>query len=308
MTKRLTVALLCAVATVALGGAATAEAKRLPYRTAKELATRLAANQVRGRNVVSFHLQSPTRVSATRLVFPYDDRTADNVFCTASLVVTSSTHGRRTTISARFAGQHCAGIPAEVLKFEMLTRRAQRDVRANTAATIDSLDALGRSSSRCRNLAVPRSKARDAQSLFDIALVEALERPSDAALGNFANALVDAQVSDPTLAAGATAWADWLAAVRALPTVDDPCGALKAWKGAGFSAAAAPIDFAAYRALDRRAGADRNTIERAAALMATKGAFPNAAIGFTPDGLLLQLGARAGISGAQKARAKVVLG
>jgi hypothetical protein len=31
--------------------------------------------------------------------------------------------------------------------------------------------------------------------------------------------------------------------------------------------------------------------------MAAAGAFPNAALGFTPDGLLLQLSAKAGIAG-----------
>jgi hypothetical protein len=310
MTKRLTAALLCALVAFALGGVATAQAKGKPlaYKDAKALAKRLADRQVRGRNVVSFHLQRASRLSPTKLVFPYDDRTADHVFCTAAVVVTSRTGGRKTTIKATFTKVACAGIPSEVLKFEALTRRAQRDLRTNTAATVDAVDAVGRSDRRCRNVKVPRSKVASAQSLFDIALVEALERPNDSAVGNFVAALVDANASNPTLATGAAAWADYLATVRALPDVADPCGALKAWKREGFASSAAPIDFAAYRSLDRRASRDIRAIEKAASLLLRRGAFPNAAIGFTPDGLLLQLAAKAGITGGTQKAAKAVLG
>jgi hypothetical protein len=297
MTKRLTAALLCAVASSALCGVATAEAKRLSYKTASQLAAQLAKKQVSGRNVVSFHLQTPSRASATKLVFYYDDRTADNVFCTARLIVSSSTRGRTTTVRAFFAGQRCAGIPSEVLRFEALTRQAQRDVRLNAAATVDALDAYQRAVERCRNVSVPRARARDAKALFGLALVEALERANDAALGNFVTGLLDVQARNATLAAGASAWADLLATLRALPTVDDPCASLKAWKRAGFTAEAAPIDFAAFHALDRRATADTTAILRAANLMAVRGAFLNAAIGFTPNGLLYQ-----GIAGNQRAK------
>jgi hypothetical protein len=304
MTKRLTAALLCAAATVASVGAATAQARVLSYPTARALAKELAQKQVRGRDVVSFHLLAPRRVNANRIVFLYDDRTKGNVFCTARLIVSSVTRGRTTNISARFAGQRCAGIPAGVLKFEALTRRAQRDVRANTADTLDALAVVKRSAKRCRAVKVPRSRARDAKALFDIALLEALERPNDAALGNFASGLVNAKVSNARLAAGANAWLDFLDAARTLPTVDDPCGLLKGWKGNGFAAGSAPIDFAAYRALSRRAAADERTILRAARVMAARGAFPSAAVGFTTQGMLEQLAVRAGITGGQKVAAR----
>src|SRR4051794_38037498 len=180
MTKRLTVALLCAAATFASVGAASAEARGLSFRTAKALAKQLAEKQVHGRDVISFHLLKPRRVSATRFVFLYDDRTTDNVFCTARVIVSSVTRGRATRISARFAGQRCAGIPRAVLKFEAITRRAQRDLRAHTAATLDALAVVERSTRRCRALKVPSSKAFAAKALFDIATVEALARPNDA--------------------------------------------------------------------------------------------------------------------------------
>jgi hypothetical protein len=290
MTKRLTVALLCAAASFASLGAGTAQASTLSVRTAKALAKQLAEKQVRGRDVITFHLGKPRRLSPTRFVFRYDDRTRDKVFCTARVIVSAVTRGRTTNISARFAGQRCAGIPSGVLKFEAYTRRAQRDLRANTSATLDALAVVKRETRRCRALKVPRSKVRNAKALFDIALVEALERPNDRALEDFVTRLANAHVANARLAAGAGAWADYLAVLRALPAVDRPCGALRAWKRAGFTAASAPIDFAAYHSLDRRATRDRKTIARAAAVMFARGAFVNAVIGFTPDGLLLQLG------------------
>lgn len=307
MTKRLMLAMLCAAAMLALGGVATAEAKTLSYGDAKVLAKKLAQKQVRGRKVVSFHLQQPSRIGSTTLVFPYDDRTKDDVFCTALVVVKSTTSGRFTTIKARFTKVKCNGIPSEVLRFEALTRRAQRDLRTNTAATVDALDQVKRSTRACRTVKVPKTRLRDGQALFDIALVEALERPNDAAVGNFVASLVDADVSNPTLAAGAAAWADYLATVRELPDVSNPCALLKQWRSAGYASAAAPIDFAAYRALDRRAGRDSRTIEKAASLMLRRGVFPNASIGFTTDGLLLQVGAKLGITGGAD-KAKAVLG
>jgi hypothetical protein len=210
--------------------------------------------------------------------------------------------GRTTTTRAKFTRIRCNGIPSEVLKFEAITRHAQRDLRANTAATVDAIDAVNRSAKQCKSVKVPKSKQANAQALFDIALVEALERPNDAAVGNFVAALVNADVSNTTLSRAAAAWSDWLAAARALPTVDDPCAALKSWRSAGYSSGSAPIDFAAYHALDRRTSVDRRVIEKAATFMAERGAFLNAAIGFTPDGLLLQKAASAGITGGAKAK------
>ena len=302
MTKRLMGALVCVLAIVAVGGVASAQAKGLPYKDAKVLAKRLANKQLKGRHVVSYHLQRATRVNSTRIVFPYDDRTRDNVFCTSVIVVTRTVSGRITTTRAKFTHVTCNGIPSEVLKFEALTRHAQRDLRANTAATVDAIDAVNRSAKQCTAVKVPKSKQANAQALFDIALVEALERPNDAAVGNFVAALVNANVSNTTLSRAAAAWSDWLAAVRSLPTVDDPCAALKSWRSAGYASGSAPIDFAAYHALDRRTAVDRRAIEKAATFMATRGAFLNAAIGFTPDGLLLQKAASAGITGGAKAK------
>jgi hypothetical protein len=308
MTKRLTSALLCAAILLALGGAATAEAKPLSYRTAKALAKRLAQRQVHGRSVVSWHLLTSQRVGPNRIVFAYDDRTTANVFCRARLIVSSSTRGRTTTTRARFAGQRCAGIPSEVLQFEALTRSAQRELRANTAETVDRLDAVRRAVRTCRAVRVPRSKRHDAQALFDIATVEALEQPNDAAVGTFVASLADVDASNATLAAGAAGWADYLAIIRSLPQVDSPCGLLKSWASAGYTAASAPIDFAEFRRLDRRSSVDEGVIDKAATLMAERGAFPNAVIGFTPGGLLTQASVKTGITGGAGKLGKIRLG
>ena len=305
MTKRLMAALVCALAAFAIGGVATAQAKVLPFKTAKTLAKRLANKQVRGRDVVSFHLLLPRRVGDSRIVFQYDDRTASHVFCTALLIVDQRVRGRFTTTSARFSGSSCHGIPSEVLRFEAITRDAQRAVRANTLATLDRVDALNRSARRCRSVPVPSSRTDEANALFDIALIEALEQPNDAAVGGFATRLLLVNAKNATLRAGAAGWADYVATVRALPQVSDPCASLKAWASDGFTSADAPVDFAAYRALDRRAAVDQRAITRAARRMAAAGAFPNAVVGFTPKGLLEQLIARVGVTGG---RQKVVLG
>jgi hypothetical protein len=307
MTKRLMGTLVCVLAIFAVGGVASAQAQGLPYKDAKVLAKRLANKQLRGRHVISYHLLRAIRSSSTRILFPYDDRTRDNVFCKSVIVVTRTVSGRITTTRAKFTATTCNGIPSEVLKFEALTRHAQRDLRANTAATVDAIDAVNRSAKQCKAVKVPRSKRTNAQALFDIALVEALERPNDAAVGSFVAGLVNATVSNTTLSNAAAAWSDWLAAVRALPTVDDPCAALKSWRAAGYASGSAPIDFAAYHALDRRTAVDRRAIEKAATFMANKGAFVNAAVGFTPEGLLLQKAASAGITGGAS-KAKPIIG
>jgi hypothetical protein len=307
MTKRLTATLLCVAAALALVGTATAEAKGLSIRTATDLARQLARKQVSGRHVVSYHLRKGRRVSATRIKFAYDDRSREGVFCTAVVIVEQTVRGRTTTLTARFAEQRCNGIPREVLQFEAITRQAQRAVRKHTAATARGLIRVGEAVYRCRKVRVPRAREANAVDLFDIAMVEALEQPSDAVVGDFATKLLDVNASDRTLDAGATGWADWVAIVRSLPQIDDPCAELKSWARDGFALNKAPIDFAAYRRLDARAGADVAAIERAAALMARKGAFPNVVVGFTPEGLLQQLMARRGVTSAMAARAKVVL-
>ena len=101
-------------------------------------------------------------------------------------------------------------------------------------------------------------------AILDIALVEALEGPNDTALGDFVTALGNVQTSNQRLAAGIGAWADWLAAIRSLPQISDPCATLQSWSQAGWAEDQTPIDMAAYRAIDQRTSADEKAIAAAA--------------------------------------------
>src|SRR4051794_2231081 len=190
MTKRGVPAVAVAlIAVLGFCGAASAQSKPLKASDAKKLARQLAAKQVRGRDVVSFHIFDTVRTSRNSFAFGYDDRTTSNVFCTAVIVVTQKSGTKRTVIRARFRGQRCKGIPADVLAIEAATRDATRALRGTAVATADSLDALDRSVKRCRNLEVPRARRAAVAAILDVALVEALEGPNDAVLGDFLTAL-----------------------------------------------------------------------------------------------------------------------
>jgi hypothetical protein len=290
MTKRLTAVALCAAAMLAIGGVATADARGLTRHDAKQLAKRLANKQVRGRGVISFHILLPRRVSASEVVFLYDDRTKQNVYCTATIIVTQSTKGTarggtRTTTRARFFDQSCNLIPGEVLRFEAATRTALRDVRANRRATTRAVRTVERSAIGCK-VRPPRSRTDDAELIFGVAFNRALFQPNGDALLSFVARLTDVGAGRARLAAGAAAWTDLVATVAGMPDVGDPCKALRAWAGTGYAADQAPIDFAATRASIAALDADTKAINGAARLMARFGAFPSAAVGFTADGLL----------------------
>ena len=277
------------IAALGFTGSASARTNALSVPTASKLARKLAAKQVTGRDVVSFHIYAPARVGRNRVAFLYDDRTTANVFCTARIVVTRRVSSRTTTIRARFAGSACKGIPGDVLATEAATRNTVRALRGTAAATADSLDALERSVKRCRNLDVPRARRAAVAAILDISLVEALEGPNDAALGDFVTALNNVQTTNTTLTAGIAGWTDYLAAVRSLPAIPDPCATLQTWAQAGWAADQSPIDMAAYRAADERTTVDQRAISRAARFLARSGVFPRTVQQFTPEGLLLRL-------------------
>jgi hypothetical protein len=290
MTKRGVPAVAIALI-VGLGitGSASAQTKALSVPTASKLARALAAKQVQGRDVVSFHIYAPARQGRNRVAFLYDDRTTANVFCTARIVVTRTVGVKKTVIRARFRGPACKGIPADVLAVEAATRNTVRALRGTTAATADSLNALERSVKRCRNLDVPRARRTAVAAILDVSLVEALEGPNDAALGDFVTALGNVQTTNTTLAAGIAGWTDYLAAIRSLPDIPDPCATLQTWAQAGWAADQSPIDMAAYRAVDQRTAVDQRAITRAARYLARSGVFPRTVQQFTPEGLLLRL-------------------
>jgi hypothetical protein len=300
MTKRGLPALAIAlVAALGFCGVASAASAPLSFKDAKKIARQLAQKQVRGRDVVSFHLLSGRRLSRSRVAFAYDDRTVDNVYCTAALLVSRTSNSKTTTTRASFKGQKCDRIPSDVLAVESTTRAAVRALRGTAVATADSLDRLARSVKRCQNLNIPRARLAAASAVVDVGVVEALEGPNDAPVGDFVDALGKIPTSNAILAGGIAGWQDYLAVVRSLPQISDPCAALQAWEQAGWSTSSSPIDMAAYTALEHRATIDQSAIARTARYLARVGVFPRTAVAFTPEGLLLRLAPSLPVTGGK---------
>jgi hypothetical protein len=297
MTKRLMAVVVCLAAALALAG--IAEARTVSYSNALRLAKRLARLQTRDRHVISFHILKGRREPSGAIVFPYDDRTSDHVFCTAQIVVTEKSRaGGGFSRSATFRNQRCRGIPAAALAFESITRSAERALRGTALATADAIDNYRASVRPCAHLRVPRSRLIDANELLTMGLTEAIETPNDAPLGNFVSALQRVNTTNhPALGDGASAWLDYLSVLRALPSVPDACGSLQRWAQNHWTASTAPIDFNAAFALDGRAAIDARAIARAAKELARDGVFPSTTVAFTPKGLVLGLAPRVIIVG-----------
>lgn len=279
------------VALLAFAGTAAAQSEPLRYRTAKKLAVELAKKQISDRDVVSYHVFDAERMTRNAIVFSYDDRTSDDVFCTAVLVVrqreTSADGDVR--ISARFRGQECAKVPDDALAVEAATRSAVRALGASEDETFASLRRVTRSLRRCEDLDFPRNRRAHVNAIIDIAVVKALVTPNDAALGDFVTALDGIDTANSILRRGIGAWADWVAVVRSLPEITDPCATLRRWARADWSSSAAPIVLAEYRELDERSGADERVIRRASRHLAEVGVFRRLALAFRPNRLLLRI-------------------
>lgn len=268
--------------------AAPASANTLSLTTAKQLAKRLAAKQVRTRQIVSLHVVRPHRVSAREIKFLYDDRSAQNVFCT-SVIIVKLPKATSTTAKASFDSRAtiCRGVPADALAFEADTRTALRDVGAQAAAIRASLSDLKRSSAPCKSLHVPSNRRRQVALFTASANTTAEFGPVMPQLQSFSNAIGSVSTTDSVLVAGAAGWADLLEVYRALPTFQPSlCGAVKRWAAAHWAAGSAPADYTALKALDTRALRDQKAISRAGAHLADVGVFPRTAVGFTPAGLL----------------------
>lgn len=278
------------VAVLAFAGTAAAQSEPLRYRTAKKLAQRLADKQVTGRDVVAYHVYDAERLNRNTFAFAYDDRVGE-VFCTAVLLVTqrvTSDDGDRT-IRARFRGQECAEIPDEALAAEAATRNAVRALRGTRDETLASLRRVTGSLRRCEDVDVPRKRRAHVNAIVDIAIVQAIVGPNDAILGEFVTALDAIDTTNQVLERGIGGWADWLAVVRSLPAIPDPCATLRRWEQADWAASESPIDLAAYRALDRRATADEVAIRRARRYLRSVGVFRRFVRSFTPDGMVLRI-------------------
>jgi hypothetical protein len=280
MTKKAVVSGLVA----ALICCAPASANTLPLRTAKSLAKRLAAKQVRTRAITSVKVGHGRRVSPREIRFAYHDRSAENIYCTSAIVVklrktATATFDTRATV--------CRPIPADALAFEAAIREAARGVAAQSTALEQAVLTFFDSERQCRRLDVPRNREPQV-ALFEAAAgARAIFEPIDPQLQTFVNALAATPSSDPVLTAGAAGWTDVLAVLRSLPDFQPTfCAALKRWAAAGWAASAAPADYNSVRALFVRGDRDERAIERAAKHLASLGVFPRTARAFTPDGLV----------------------
>jgi hypothetical protein len=249
---------------------------------ARKLALSLARRVARERDVVAWHLSPAVKVRRTRIVFVYDDRNRDDVFCTAKVIVEQTARERSVTIGSG----RCAAVPAEALSIEKRTNALIRAVRGKVGELRRSLRAYDAQIRRCEGLVVPRGHHEDAEALFDAAGAVAFVAPIAAQLDGFVTALQNIQPEDPDLVRGVVAWRRLLTIVDALPRpVTDPCGALQQWAANSYAPEAAPVDFAELRELLASGRRQERRIFLTSLRLARLGVFPNAALGFTPDGL-----------------------
>jgi hypothetical protein len=285
MAKRgISIAFALALAFVlAFGGTAMGQGE-LTRKQAKAIAKKLGHKQVKTQGVVAYHLGKPRRISATAIAFPYDARTKSNTFCRATLRVRRS----GSQITASIGKQRCIAMPSDALAAEAATRKTLRSMLKTAKATRRSVRRLGLSLGNCRNLDVPKSRTAGATAVIDIATVNAVELPNDGPLGRFVGRLGNIDTNRRVLGTGIAAWTDYVAVLRSLPVISDPCKTLRRWAKADWAANARPVDVAAWHQLDRRSAADERAIVKAAAYLARVGVFPAAVVAFTPQGLLLR--------------------
>jgi hypothetical protein len=254
----------------------------LTERTARSLALRLARGVARERKVAVWHLSDPVKLRRDRAVFLYDDRSRTNVFCTAKIVIEQGSRVRR----AFFAAGRCATVPGEALAMERVTLALVRAVRAKGPAVRRSLREYERQLADCQDLVVPRRRQADVERLLDAGATRAFVGPIFVQLDGFATALQDVQPEDPDLVRGVVGWRRLLTLVNALPrAAGDACSAVRQWAANAWAPEAAPADLDELRRQSESLERQDRAIERTAARLARLGVLPQAALGFTPDGL-----------------------
>jgi hypothetical protein len=231
------------------------------------------------------------RTNAYTIKFDYDERTRFDAYCTAVLRVRKTQTGNTIETTARLLRHRCKQVPTDVQAIENTTRKANRRISRNERDTLRSFRNTMGPLDGCRALrSVPRNRRRAVAAVIDSALIGALRRPNNDALGDFVAALTRVDTDRRLLRDGVAGWVDFLDVMRSVQVFRDPCGTLTAWRNEDWAASESPIDMDAYRALEDRSTADAKAITRAANKMLRAGAFRRLAAGFTPDGLLLKYG------------------
>jgi hypothetical protein len=251
----------------------------LTERSARRFAVRLARSVARERKVVAWHLSDAAKVRRTRIVFIYDDRNADNVFCVAKIVVEQTARTRSVTLG----GGRCRVVPDEALAIEKATRALVRAVRGQVPEIRRSVEAYETEVVDCEGIVVPRGRQPEVESLFEAGELIAVFSPIRAQLEGFVTALQNAQPEDRELARGVVGWTRFLGVVTALPAeAADSCTAHRRWAANSYAPEAAPVDFAALA--EQLGSIDRQvrTIARASERLLELGVFPTAGVGFNP--------------------------
>ena len=245
--------------------AGTASARTLSEKVAVAQATKLMNKQLRDRDrrLVEARISVGEKVSSKRWLFLYDDLNRQGVVCTAVLEVRLLGAGDRT-LRARFVRSSCARPGDQALAYRAAARfagtafaRRERSIRRSVSRYVDQEQACGR-------LDVPNDRQDEANLFLNMGLAQAAIRPAQSVIDRYARSLQSLGATEPTLAAGATAWRDFIDTVRALPKFQTSyCSVLRGWARNGYTDATAPVDFAALRASAERIKADGANVRRA---------------------------------------------
>lgn len=267
---------------IAAGGAQAASGT-LSVSTARALAHKLEAKQRKQRSLVFTELGKPARRSATRIDFPYRDRSTRNVLCTGRIVVKQSGSHR----SAELVDPSCHGIPSEILAFERATRHLRSAVTGAAPDVRASLERYDSSLSRCDDLVVPRDRRADVDLLLRAGGVAAFYRPLRATLDDFDTALHDVNGFDPTMVSGVKAWDKTLVLRDSLPAAaNHACRAVRDWAANGFSKDTAPADFDRLAIVMRDFGPQYARLDEVVRYLHRQGAVKKVAAVFSPRGIL----------------------
>ena len=265
-------------------GAAAAPAKPLTEKTALPIATKLAKQVATKRKVRSWQVSEAISVRRDRVVFIYSDRTREEVFCTARLVVEQSTTRRSAFLSA----PRCKPIPPEALAMERATSALIRAVQGQTADVRRSIRRYEKDIEDCEGLVVPRSRHEEVELLYEAGELKAAFDPLLIHLDAFVTRLQEIQPEDPGLVRGVVWWRRLVTSLAALPEVAErPCDAVLTWADTNYSNDTAPVDFPSLVAAINGMERQERGILRAASRLTELGISQRIVPGFTPEGLLV---------------------
>jgi hypothetical protein len=266
--------------------ASTASAATLSEKVAVKQATRLMNKQLndRSRRLVEARISVGERRGKSRWLFLYDDLNRQGVVCNAVIEVRLSSKA----LTARFLpNSKCNTISDEVLSYRAAARFAGTAFAKKRRSVLRSVTRYTDSAQACETLDIPNDRQDEALLLLSTGLTQATIRPELSVLDNYATALQSLGATDPTLAAGAAAWRDYVDTVRALPKLAPSyCDALGKWAKNGFTDETAPVDFAALASIAQRIQEDGAAVRRAGRFLRARGIDPLTSVEFTLDDII----------------------